>query len=806
MKVPVSWLNEYIDISDLSVEQLAEKITFCGIEVEGIDTVGATVSSDFVVGEILTAEKHPNADKLRICTVSDGVEQLQIVCGAPNAAAGLKVPLAKIGAMVPNGNFEIKKAKIRGVESFGMLCSASELGMSADHSGLLVLDPALKAGTPLADVLPPPETVFELEITWNRPDCLCMIGIAREFSALLGRPLKMPPTTLPAPSGKPAGDFVRVKISAPELCPRYIARILTNVEKAETPAWMKRRLELCGVRPLSLAVDVTNYVMLECGQPLHAFDFNQLAGRTILVRRAEQGEPITTLDGVNRTLTRDMLVIADAQRAVAVAGVMGAQNSEIADATSDILIESATFAAPSIKATATALNIRTEASHRFERTVDPELADWASRRAVALIAQHTGVTFAPGVVDEDYRVGVERTITLRLQRAREVIGLALSPETMFRYLTALGLRAVDHNDTSATFSIPSWRPDLDIEADLIEEIARFHGLAAIPDTDPIALPSKLDDSPFRAAATCRNTLAALGFTEAMHYSFLSKQELDLFDTAAGSRLVLPNPVSADYAIMRDSLLAQLIPATGRNAAQLPDAPVALFELGRVFHNTNGKPSEKTRLALAMTGPVGRKPLDTRRAVSNDEALLGIKGALDALSARLRAGKLTLAPLATPPVALEPGLTFSLLLNAQPVGILGLVTQKIRHQWRLSAPIAVAEIDAVPLLANVAKPLPHVQPIPRFPSIRRDLALVAPLDLCHEKIAETIRKSAGSFLTQLHLFDIFISKEMGSGKRSLGYALEFRSSEKTLTDSEVNAAFSTIIQTLKNELPVELRDL
>ena len=805
MKVPVSWLNEYIDISDLSVDELAKKITFCGIEVEGVETVGAALSEKFVVGEILAAEKHPNADKLQVCTVFDGVEKLQIVCGAPNAAAGLKVPLAKIGAIVPNGNFEIKKAKIRGVESSGMLCSAKELALSDDHGGLLVLDPGLATGTPVRDVLPPPETVFDLEITWNRSDCLSIIGIAREFSAVLKRPLRMPSVELPEASGKPASDFVRVEIQAPDLCPRYTARILTGVQKAETPAWMKRRLELCGVRSLSLAVDVTNYVMLECGQPLHAFDFNQLADRAILVRRATQGEKITTLDNIPRTLTSDMLVIADAQRAVAIAGVMGAANSEIAETTGDILIESATFAAPSVKFTATALGIRTEASHRYERTVDPGLADWASCRAARLICENTSATLAPGMVDADFRAPRKDRIPLRYQRVRDVIGLDLSSDTMIDYLESLGIQHSSRDEDLAIFIIPSWRNDLEIEADLIEEIARLHGLDAIPDRVPFAKPSDLDDAPFYAQATCRDTLVGLGFTETVHYSFLSKQELDLFDTRAENRLTLPNPVSADYAVMRDSLLPQLLQTAGRNAAQLPDAPVALFEIGRVFHAAK---TESTRLALALTGPAGRKPLDMRRAVTNDEALLGMKGALEALAARLRAGVFTLAAHedARPPAALQPGFTFTLLLNGKPVGVLGLATAEIRHQWRLSAPIVVAEVEIAPLLANVASPAARVQPVPRFPSIRRDLALVASPGTCHEQIANTIRKAAGPALEQLRLFDIYVGKEMQPGARSLGYALEFRSPEKTLTDNEVNPIFERVIQTLKGELAVELRDM
>lgn len=809
MKVPLSWLNDFVDLSDLTVKQLADTITFSGIEVEGIETVGTVYSDAFVVGEILAAEKHPNADKLRVCTVTDGLHHFQIVCGAPNAAAGLKVPLAKIGAVIPEGGFQIKKAKLRGVESSGMLCSAKELGLpGGDHDGLMILDPALRPGTPLRDVLPPPETVLDLEVTWNRPDCLAIFGIAHEFSAALNRPLRVPSDELPRCAGRPVHDSLAVSVEAPDLCPRYTARLLTNVENAGTPAWMRRRLELCGVRPVSLVVDVTNYVMLETNQPLHAFDYDKLAGHKLIVRRAKKGETITTLDGVERKLAAGMLVIADAERPVAIAGVMGGADSEITPETKNIVIEGATFAAPSIKATATALGLRTEASHRFERSVDPDIGNWASRRAVVLLNECTHIMLAPGLVDADVRPEewLNRTITLRFPRAREVIGLRLDSGTMINYLTALGLRVKDTGDNSVTFAIPTWRGDLTIEADLIEEIARLHGLDAIPENDPIALPSRLDDAPFYALSKCRRILVGFNCHEAMHYSFLSARELDQFDPAAAARrLVLPNPVSADYAVMRDALLPQLIQSTGRNAAQLPDTPVALFEIGRVFRA--GKPLvEETHLAIALTGPVGRKPLDLRRPVADDEILLALKGMLEILVSRMRAGVLTLAPLDTPPAALQPGLAFTLCIDGEPAGLFGLLTPAQRHQWRLSSPVAVAELSTAPLTARANLAPPPVRPVLKFPSIRRDVAFVAPADLCHADICACIRKAAGPSLTNLTLFDIYKGKEMGVGKRSLGYAMEFRSTEKTLTDAEVNKAFTAVIDALKNQLHVELRDL
>ncbi len=802
MKVPVSWLNEYVDVADLSVKALSDALTFSGIEVEGVETVGAALDDHFVVGEVLTCAAHPNADHLHVCTVSDGARELQIVCGAPNCAAGLKVPLATVGAIVPEGGFAIKKAKLRGVESFGMLCSARELKLSNEHAGLLVLDPALKAGTPMREVLPPPETVFDLEITWNRSDCLSMIGIAREFAAVLKRPLRLPDVGF-AESGEPVAGYARVVVEDPVQCPRYTARVLTGITDGPSPAWMRRRLEACGVRPISLIVDVTNYVMLECGQPLHAFDYTTLAERTIIVRRARPGETLRTLDGVERTLDGEMLVIADAARATAVAGVMGGANTEIAAGTSQVLLESATFAAPAIKRTATRLGVRTESSHRYERTVDGDLADWGSRRAVALLAALGGATVAKGCLDIDHRPTGVKTVAIRFRRAREVIGVTLDDGGMVAILERLGFQTVARDEASATFRIPGWRCDVELEADLIEEIARMHGLDAIPETAPTAVVSNDNDDFFRARARCRGILTGIGFTEAMHYSFLSASDLDGFDTrAAARRLALPNPVSADYAVMRDSLLPQLVGTLGRNASRQV-VSCALFEMGRVFwRDAAGMPCEEDRVSLGLIGPMGRPALDTRRAVSNDEAMLWIKGAVETVARGLHAGEVTLRACDHP--AMEPGHAAELLLNGEGVGLLGAVSAAVRHQWRLTAPMAVAELRAGPLLANCFRQRPLTD-VPAFPAIRRDLAFRAPASVTHAEVVASIREGAPKELTAIELFDIFIPKEDRSGMRSMAYAMEFRSPSRTLTDDEVNRAVEKIRGALKENLRVDIRD-
>lgn len=802
MKVPLSWLSEYVDLSGFTVQELSDLLTFSGVEVEGIDKVGHDYVN-FVVGEVRACERHPQADKLSLCRVFDGTGELQVICGAPNVAAGQKVCLAKIGAKLPDGT-AIRKARIRGVESYGMLCAADELGLSTDHAGILILDGAEPAGRPLAEVLPPPETVFDLEITWNRPDCLSIIGIAREFAALLHRPLRLPDVSFDE-KGEAIEKLAAVKIEDKVNCPRYVARVMTDVRDGAAPVWLARRLELCGIRPISLIVDVTNYVMLECGQPLHAFDYNQVAEHTIVVRRAFAGEQMKTLDDIERKLDHDRLMIADPQRSLAVAGVMGGAGSEIQPGQTDkVLLESALFNPPSVKHTSTRLALRTESSIRFERGVDTDLADWASRRATSLLAKYGNATVARGAIDADYRVAKANELTLRFQRAREIIGVDLTVAQMITILTELGFAVVSQNAESATFRVPGWRLDMELEADLIEEIARINGLAAVPDIQPqnVVVPGAADDK-VRAKDICRQTLLGFGFSEAMHYSFLASAEMDTFDRRhANWRVVLPNPVSADYAVMRDSLLPQLVATLGRNASRHTAEAPALFEMGRVFfRDGRANPCEEERMALGFCGPIGRPALDRRRPVTNEEAALWLKGVLEALATTLHAGAITLRLNEHP--AFEPGWAAEILLDGTVIGQLGLLKSSLRHAWRLNTPLAVAEVQQAALLSKVFEHRP-LQAIPQFPSVKRDVAFIAPQAVCHDDIVRAIRATGPDYLTKIKLFDIFQGKEIGNNQRSMAYELEFQSPGRTLTDEEVNNAFADIVAALQRELKVVIR--
>ena len=816
MKIPLSWLNEYIDISDIPPQELAERLTRSGLQVESIETVGQEPLSDFfVVGEVLTCETIEGTH-LHRTTVTDGTETLQVVCGAPNCRAGMKSVLAKIGAVVPDGGFKIKKGKLRGVESFGMLCSSSELKLpGGNHDGIIELPADTPVGKLAREVFggEKPETVFDIEITWNRPDALSVIGIAREYSAVLGRPFKMPSVDFEE-SDVDVNAEVKVTVEDTVRCPRYTARVVTSVQNVPSPEFMAKRLEACGVRSLGLLVDVTNYVMLECGQPMHAFDYRTLAGRSIVVRDAREGEQMKTLDGVMRKFDPSMLLICDAEKASAVAGIMGGEQSEIEAGTDHVLIESALFEPSSTKDTATVLDLGSESSYRYIRGVDKDLADWASRRAAHLLQKYGKAVVAHGVVDVDNRVRLSdqpggyafnETVSLDFTRARRLIGADIPSDRMVAILESLGLKTISRNDEGAVFAIPSWRYDLLLEADLVEEIGRLYGLDNIPDTMPSAPSvSGLSDAPFRAHGRLRETCLSLGFTEAMHYSFLSKGELDQFDArGAEKRLYLPDPVSAEYGVLRDSLLPPRYQSLGRNAAhQLETA--RLFEIGRVFgRDEKGRPCEEERLSLGFFGPVGRDALDCRRPVTAEEALLWIKGALVQLASRMHVGKLDFRPLAGHP-AFEPGAALELVVNGRAAGVCGVVSGALRHPFRLTTQMALAELVASPLVQRFDA-AGKASAVPAFPMVRRDFAFVAGAETTHEAVVKCIRKAAPKELVGIDLFDIYSSKELGKGRRSFAYKLAFRAPDRTLTDDEVSQAFAKVLDALRTQLKIEVRD-
>ncbi len=812
MKLPLSWLNDYVKVDDIDPKELAEKLTRAGLQVESIETVGGSPLSDLiVVVDVLECEAHPNSDHLHVCKVTDGQETFQVVCGAPNMRKGIKTAFAKIGAPIPgfldkNGKPEkIKKGKLRGVESCGMCCSEKELCIGEGADGIIEYPADVAAGTLVRDVahLEKPEVVFDIEVTWNRPDALSVVGLAREFSAILGRPLTLPPCDF-VESAVDVNDEVKVVVEDPAKCPRYLARVVTRVNDGPSPALMAKRLELCGVRSLGLLIDVTNYVLMELGSPMHAFDYTKLAGRSVVVRCAKEGEKIKTLDGVERTLDPSMLMICDTERPNCVAGIMGGEESGISEGqTKSVLLESALFEPTSTKYTATKLGLASESSYRYIRGVDKDVADFASRRAAHLLQKYGAAEIAKGAVDVDNRAKpLNPPVAFDFDRARKLIGIDIADETMVKILTSLGLkRAAD-----GKFEIPSWRWDLSLEADLVEEVARLYGLDNIPDTMPGAPSvSSLSDAPFRAKCRLREVAMGLGFSEAMHYSFLSAKELDAFDPREATkkaRLVIPDPVSAEYGVMRDSLLPQMYETLGKNAAH--ETSASLFELGKVFGQVTipakgempakSQPTEREMFAMGFVGPVGREALRRRQPLDEEEAVLWMKGAVEELVRRMHVGKVEFVAADHP--AFAKGASLQVKVNGKACGALGAVSAKLRHAFRLTTQMVLCEIEAKPLLKHFDQ-VGKVSAVPAFPGVRRDIAITVRAAVPHEKIVEVIRRNGGKDLVKVELFDVF--------KDSRAYALEFRSAERTLTDDEVGAAFRRVVDALKATAGLEVRE-
>ncbi len=802
MRVPLEWLGELVEL-DGPPETVAEQLTFAGIEVEGLERVGSNFEG-VVVGKVRAVERHPNADRLTVCRVWDGTSERAVVCGAPNVRPGGCYPLALPDCTLPNG-MTVRPTRIRGVESAGMLCAEDELGLSSDHSGLLELPEDATPGAPLRAILGGPDIVLDLEITPNRPDCLSLLGIARELAAIRRRPLKPLPLDLPAAGGPPSvAEAVRVTVEAPDLCPRYTARLIRGVRIAPSPRWMQIRLSRAGLRPICNVVDVTNYVLLEMGQPLHAFDLARLAGPEIRVRRAAEGELIRTLDGVDRELDPSILVIADAVRPVAVAGVMGGEGSEVSDPTSDILLESACFHPPAIRAAARRLGLSTESSHRFARGVDPELAEVASRRAASLLVALAGGAIAPGAVDLYPTPARPRRIVCRPSAVRDRTGLNAPAGEVADVLRALGLEVSETSDPDRlNVTVPTRRADLEGEIDLVEEFARIHGLDRVPAAVPSArIVPGVDDVRYRAAERVREVFCALGLIEVMNYSLTSGRLLDLFGfDSPADRIRLPNPISVEQAVLRTSLLPQMVETLGRNRArQVDDA--ALVEFGRVFRATpDGGSAEVERVAVGLMGSAGRGPLARRPPPTPEESFSWLRGLLEAAAAAVRAPAPEFVP--ADARAFEPGHALEIRLAGAPAGRAGILRRDLAAEWRIHEPVALAEFDLEPLTAGwgiaPTPPLP-----PSHPCAVRDLAFIMDRAVRNEQVLEVILRVASPELERVALFDVYEGRGIPAGRKSMAYSLTYRGAGRTITDDEIQRAQQRIAEAVMRELGAVLR--
>jgi phenylalanyl-tRNA synthetase beta chain len=793
MKFSENWLRERVAI-DATREALVERLTMAGLEVEGVEPIGDGLDL-VVVAEILSAEPHPNADRLRVCRVStgDAAAPVTIVCGAPNARAGLRAPLARPGARLPNGT-TIRVAAVRGVESHGMLCSAAELGLAADASGLLELPGDAPVGAPLAQWLGLPDASLELKLTPNRPDCLGMEGLAAEVATLFDAPrraLEVPVVAVTSPRAPP------IRIDAPAACPRYLGRAIEDVDPSRpTPQWMVERLRRAGIRSISAIVDCTNYVMLELGQPMHAFDLDRIGGG-IVVRMAREGERLVLLDEREVALDPGFLVIADAGAPLAVAGVMGGHGSRVTDATRHLFLESAHFAPDAIIGRARKLGLHTDASHRFERGVDPALPERALERLSALLLEVVGGRAGPIVRAEHPDALPSRPeIRLRRERLARVLGMSIRDGRVEAILRGLDMR-VEAGADGWTVVPPTRRFDLSIEEDLIEEVARVHGYDAVPTRLPgvggrVAAPTeaRVPDSVLRGVLTTR------GYVEAINFAFVPPAWLEAWQLAEGA-IALANPLSADLAVMRTALLPGLVDAIRRNLAR-QQTRVRLFETGRVFRAGPDGPVETQRVALAACGSAAAEQWGVRARPMDWYDLRGDVEHLFALLGAARAD-IQLEPASDP--WLHPGRSALVRRDGAAIGRVGVLHPRLAKRLDLGLDVHVAEFDLDPL---VARELPRATAISPFPQVRRDLALVVPDEVPFAALAASVRRAAGAVLKDLVLFDEYRGPGMPAGRRSLAIGLILQDDSRTLTDPDVDAVVSAVTDAAGAEFRATLR--
>jgi phenylalanyl-tRNA synthetase beta chain len=801
MRISLAWLAEYVPLPP--AEELARRLTAVGLEVEAVERVGAGLGG-VVAARILSSEKHREAEKLSVTRVDAGQgEPLQVVCGALNYAVGDLVALATVGAALPGGQ-KIERARIRGVESFGMLCSAKELGLSPDASGLLILPPEVKPGTPVAEALGLEDTLFEVNVTPNRPDALSHLGLAREVAALLGKKVACPRAAL-AQKGGPASEAVKVRIEAPQKCARYAARVIEGVAIRPSPPWLARRLESCGVRSISNVVDATNFALLELGHPLHAFDLDKVEGREIVVRCARPGEKLTTLDGQERVLDPDDLVIADRDRGSALAGVMGGGDSEISPGTTRVLLESAWFEPAGIRRTSKRHGVHTEASHRFERGADPGAVIPALDRCAGLIAELAGGAVRRGVVDAYPRKYRPALVPLSWARPAEVLGMPVSRREARRVLEALGFEERRATPKGALFKVPSWRADVALEEDLIEEIVRSTGYDAIPETlPPIGNENPALPPEAQATERLRQALETAGFSEAVNFSFVSPGDLGPID--AGAAIALKNPISADLALMRTSLVPSLLRNVAHNLRQRV-ADVRLYEIASVYRQlppgftTDVPAREDLRLAGVATGRrcprgwvTGGEPYD----------LHDLKGALEGLLEGLdiagvdfrRGGEPWLHPRAACSLELSRGGT------AEVLGSAGEIHPRLAATFELPPGVFAFELS-FEALAHRARLTPLFRDVPRFPAVLRDLAVVVAEEVSAGAVLGLVREE--ELAEEVTLFDVYRGPPLPSGKKNLAMAIRYRAADRTLTDADADLAHARIVERLSSD-PAVLGEL
>ena len=803
MRIPVAWLRSYCD-PGMSAAEIADALTMAGVKLERLHRTGVGDPAAFVVGRVLEAARHPDADRLTVCTVDDGSgEARTIVCGAPNVAAGQTVAVALPGAIMPDGT-KLGEAKLRGVRSSGMILAEDEVGIGEDHAGIMVLDSGLPVGAALAGHLPIADEAIEIEITPNRPDAMSVYGVARDLHAVTGAPLAEDPTAADAESSgsDSATDHASVEIADPEVCLRFTARVFEDVRIEPSPLWLKQRLMAAGQRPISNVVDITNYVMLACGQPLHAFDLDRVRGSRIVVRRARDGETMTTLDGVERRFGPDVALVCDAEGPSGIAGVMGGQISEVSEPdaetpTTRVLMEAATWVGPNIMRTSKELGLRTEASARFEKQLHPELAMAAQRLAAQLMVELCDARMVPGTIDVYPRPAEPREVTLRVERLERLLGERVPEDEVAAILGRLGF-APREGDGSVSVTVPPWRDsDTRREVDLIEEVARIHGLDRLPTTLPAreSAVGRLTDAQ-RLRRRLEDALRDRGLHETVSYSFTSPAVLERLRLIRSEHiriehLRIQNPLSEDLSVLRPYLLPGLLDAARHNAAHgRPD--VALFECAHVYRPKPGaaEPAEAAggspRGALAaaegqhLAAVLMRARPASWRTPAHEADYYSARALLEAL---LAAARIDWRPEPGGPPFLHPGRSARVLAGDHELGWVGEVHPAIAREWDLEATVAGFEIDFDALAALAPGPAYYAD-VTTFPAVLQDIAAVLPETVSAAEAEAAVRAGGGELLASARVFDVYTGEQVGEGNRSLALRLEFRAPDRTLTDEEV----------------------
>jgi len=798
VKISLNWIKEYVNLDGISTEEIVEKLTMSGLEVE--DYVDQNKKySGIIVGLVKDVQKHPNADKLTVCTVYNGDTDLTVVCGAPNVQKGQNVVFAPIGSIIPKGNMEMKKVKIRGVESNGMICAEDELELSDDHSGIMVLNDEFSAGTPLSEALKLIDVILEIAITPNRPDALSHIGVARDLSAIFNRELRIPKIDY-LESQQHVKQLASVEIEDKINCPRYSAKVVTGLTIKESPEWLQNKLTKIGLRSINNVVDVTNFILHELGQPLHAFDLDQLAGKKIIVKSLTEELKFTTLDSKERILPKGTMMICDGKREVAIAGVMGGENSEVTESTKNILIESAYFNPTSIRKTSKKLQLATDSSYRFERGTDPSNTVFAAQRAAQLIASIAGGEIAKGIIDEYPAKIKQREVTFRFSRMKKLLGYEVPKAEVIKTFQKLGINLLKDMGESLEVIVPSSRPDIEREADLIEEVARISGYDKIPVIEKVSITLHKRKDDFDLEDKIRESAVALGFNEMVNNPLIPESH----SRVTGNPIQITNPQSQDMAYLRTSLLVSALPVVSNNIKK-GEKDIAVFELGNVFKkmkndlNSFADFEEKKKLLFIITG---KKQNRTWHSAESNYDIFDLKGLINSFLSKISLDNVLNDSYNS---IQNKNYDYQFTVNFKELvfGVGNKVSKSVLKMFDINQPVFAFECD-IDILKQLSGERRTFKELLKYPKVYRDIAFLFDKSINYSSIKDFILNESSEILKSVELFDIFESKEISDTKKSMAFNLEYYDSNKTLTDEEVDKDFQSLINKVTTKFNAILR--